>query len=432
MNTKFRLATVAVVLVSMGLAGCQNYEDPLPPRDGLYFPIGVEAHPDGRYVYVVNSNFDLLYRGDQGGTVSVIDTEAFDSNETPIASEATPYIPSFGAHMALNDDATKAYVTSRHNNELTSLTVADDGQGLYCETDGEMSSDSRACSTRRIPDSRDGSRIPTDPFGVAVGTTSRSDGDDLQSFDTVHLSHLAGSEVTGISFPEGSIAGATMQSARLVEQGGSQIEIRPGTEEVYVAGRSTRRVDSFSPFINESGQVEAIVRGNTVRLTERDRNIDARGLAFDDEGDWMYVATRRPSALHVIGMGDGAASPEVVTSIPLEQRPSELQFHRGADDVRRVYVPSYRHGVVEVVEPHREAVVDSIDVGRSPYSMAVDSPQAHCQEPGERCLGYVTLFNAGPDGQQRCDDGARYCGQLAVLDLDPDSETFHTVIDTVE
>lgn len=429
MENKTRFATVVVLLAALGAAGCEVYEEPFPPRDGLYYPIGVQMHPEGRFLYVVNSNFDLLYRDELGGTVSVYDTE-----EGEFLPDATPFIPSFGGHIALNQDATQAYVTSRRADELTVLSVADQGQGLYCEVGGEPEADTRPCTTNRIPDSRDGATIPTDPFGIAVGHVERVRGEDLHGFDTVHMSHLAGREVTSATFSDDTFAGATMASAGLIEGGGAQIRIRPGTEEVYVAGRGADRVDGYSPYINDRGEVEAIVRGDSVQLTGGSASTDARGLDFDDDGDWMYVATRSPSALHIVGMDD-AAGPEVVNSIPLESRPSEVHFHRGADGVDRIYVPSYGNGTVAVVEPGREAVVDTIEVGRSPYSMAFDPTGPHCRETGERCRGYVTLFDAAADGADtfsRCGEEDERCGRVAVIDLDPESDDFHTVIDTIE
>lgn len=421
--------TAAIALLAIVLGSCvDEYQDPLPPRDTMFYPIGVEMHPDGRFLYVINSNFNLRYRASRGGTVLVIDT---DTGE--VLSESSPYIPSFGAYMALNEDASKLYIPTRHNNELTVLSVAEQGQALYCDDEGERSADSQPCTVRRIPDVRDGARIASDPFDVAVGRTERNVGGETTPFDLVHLTHLRGSAVTSMSLPNADVAGASKRSAALLDRGSNQLEVRPGTNDVYAAGRGTNRVEGFRPFLNASGEVETIVRVNSVSVMQAGSGMDARGLAFDEDGDWMYVATRRPNALHLIGMEPtGGGSPQVVSSIPLENAPSEVHVHQGADGVERLYVPSFRRGIIEVVEPHREAVVDVIDVGRSPYSMASDSRPHHCGEPGGRCQGYVTLFDAASDGESRCDTEARQCGQVAILDLDPDSDTYHTVIDSIE
>jgi hypothetical protein len=355
----------------------------------------------------------------------VVDTETGE-----ILSGGTPYVPSYGGHLRLNEDATKAFVTSRFNNEVTVLTVAAQGQALYCEVEGEPAADSRPCQVTRLPDVRGGNRLAIDPFGLAVTRAIRTIGGEEQVFDLVHVSHLRGEQVSSMSFPEGEIPGASLQSAALVS-GGNQVVNRPGTQDLYVAGRSDNVVAAYRPYINENGQVEAIVRREVIELARREDRVDARGIGFDETGDWLYVATRRPNALHVIGMEAGAnRTPRVVRSIPLEQNPSELVVHEGADGVRRIYIPSYRHGLIQVVDAEQEAVVDVIEVGRNPYHMVVDSP-VHCRVPGERCQAYVSLFDVRAEEDRRCQEGDESCGRIAVLDLDPASETFHTVIDWI-
>ncbi len=426
MKRQKNFALAIALALSMGMMGCvEEYQEELPPRDGLYYPIGLEVHPNGRFLYVVNSNFDLRYRPDQGGTVTVIDTETME-----LLPSASPYLPSFGGHVALNENATRAYVTSRKRDQVTVLTVADQGQALFCEVDGERSSDTRPCTVGRLPDTREGSTIPRDPFGIAVSRTERTIGGVSTELDVVHLSHLSGENVTALTFPEGNIAGATLRSGALIPGGGNQLALRPGTQDVYVVGRDSNRIEGFRPFIDSRGAVEAIVRVASSAVVRQGTRMDARGIAFDESGEWMYVASRRPNALHILRVTNG--TPQVVTSIPLERRPSEAIYHRGADGVARLYVPSYRQGIIEVIDPELEAVVDTIEVGRSPYYMVVDSPEVHCTAPGQRCWGYVSLFDSAPDGERRCDDDAPLCGQVAVIDLDPDSETFHTVIDTIE
>lgn len=429
-TTKIALSMALVIALAMG--GCvSEFSEPLPPRDALYYPIGMEMHPNGRFLYVVNSNFDLRYREEMGGTVSVIDTESGE-----ILGGASPYIPSFGGHIELNADATKAYVTSRQGNEVTVLTVAEQGQALYCEVDGVPRANTEACRMRRVPDISGGARVPPDPFGIAVGQAQRTVGGEEINFDVVYLSHLRGDrrgdQVTAITLPEGDeIAGASMRSATLLA--GNKITRRPGSQDVYVAGRNTNRVGIFRPFINDVGEVEGIINRGSIELSRRQETVDARGLDFDRDGDWLYVATRQPNMLHMVGMEAGPdRTPRVVTSIPLEIRPSEVVSHMGADGVQRIYVPSYRYGIIQVIDAEQEAVVDVIDVGRSPYHLVMQEAPRNCQAPGERCLGYVSLFDARDDRERRCREDDRSCGKIAVLDLDPASETFHTVIDTID
>jgi len=426
MKVQLLSAAVGCALLTTGCG--ERYVEPLPPRDALYYPIGLELHPAGRFLYVTNSNFDLKYREEMGGTVSVIDTST-----GTILPDASPYVPSFTGHIELNEDGTRAYVTSRQQSEVTVLSVASQGQALFCEVDGEPRVDTRSCRVRRVPDVREGAEIPLDPFGISVGRATREVGGETQSFDLVHLSHLQGSQVTSLSFPDGEIEGASMRSASLLS-GGNQTRIRPGTQDVYVAGRATNVVAIFRPYINELGKVEAIVRRGTVELSRAVERVDARGLDFNETGDRLYVAARRPSALYVIGIDETEGlRHEIIDTITLERQASGVVVHQGADGVERVYVPSYRNGIIQVIDPQLGAVVDVIEVGRSSYDMVVDSTPYRCNVPGESCRAYVSLFDQkGSETGERCGEGSTSCGAIAVIDLDPASETFHQVIDHLQ
>ncbi len=423
MKTTRRFAISAIVAIALVISGCdQGFEDPLPPRDGLFYPIGMEMHPDGRFLYVVNSNFNRTYRPAQGGTVSVIDTQ-----EGEILGQSSPFIPSFGSQIALNAEGDRAYVPTRHNNEISVLTVAEQGQAIYCDGEDGPTANPDDCTSRRVPDSSGARRIPTDPFAISVGEAERQG----ERFDTVHLSHLGSDAVTAMAMPGGNLSGSSMRSASLLSGGANQLAVRPGTEVVFAAPRGTNEVAGFRPFINNAGEVEAIVRAGSVRLTSRDRSLNARGMEFNDDGSELYVATRSPAALYVVGMEADGGSPAVIDTITLEHRPSELHGHRGPDGVKRLYIPSYERGVVEVVDVEQGAVIDIIEVGRSPYSVRTDQG-TNCQQAGERCQGYVTLFDAGEDRFERCDDGTGFCGAVAVIDLDPESDDYHKVIDVID
>ncbi|RVU46752.1 hypothetical protein EA187_06340 [Lujinxingia sediminis] len=430
MNDRMKVRLLmAAAGCALGISGCgERYEEPLPPRDALYYPIGLELHPSGRFLYVTNSNFDLKFNEEMGGTVSVIDTTT-----NTILADASPYVPSFAGHIELNEDGTRAYVTSRQQSEVTVLDVASEGQAIFCEVDGQPQRDTRSCVVRRVPDVREGAEIPLDPFGLSVGRVTREVGGESVEFDLVHLSHLQGSEVTSLSFPQGEIEGASMSSAALLN-GGNQTRIRPGTQDVYVAGRFTNVVAMFQPFVNEEGKVEAIVRRGSVELSRAVTQVDARGLAFNAAGDRLYVAARNPGALFVVGIDEtNGLRHEVIDTIPLEPKASGVVVHQGADGVERVYVSSYRNGIIQVVEPQLGAVVDIIDVGRSPYDMVIDPSPAYCNAPGDRCQAYVSLFDQRGDQKgERCDDDDKSCGAIAVIDLDPASETFHQVIDHIQ
>lgn len=139
----------ALACLAAGLAGlCAcglNNEGVAPPRDRISFPSSVKADPDGRWLYVTNSNADLRYNN---GTIVAVDLDAvaadregdwevcpradylppsqtpehfccwdyldhsiLDCDERPyIPAETTIEIGSFGAGMALQPLADSAAV----------------------------------------------------------------------------------------------------------------------------------------------------------------------------------------------------------------------------------------------------------------------------------------------------------------------------------
>ena len=57
-------ARTALLALSVGLStsACGVEETGIPPPiDALYYPVGLAAHPDGRYLYVANAGFDRRY-----------------------------------------------------------------------------------------------------------------------------------------------------------------------------------------------------------------------------------------------------------------------------------------------------------------------------------------------------------------------------------
>ncbi|MFU8804911.1 MAG: YncE family protein [Bradymonadaceae bacterium] len=425
MKSRVISALVGGLIVLTGCTG--QFEEPLPPRDKIYYPIGLEMHPNGRYLYTVNSNFDARYRADQGGTVSVIDTETMQ-----IVRDGSPNIPSFGAFLKLNADATKAYVTTRHNNEVIALDVSADGRTLSCARGtAAPSANTTNCAVRRVPDEREGALVGNDPFGIDVTTIMRTDPESGEEtpVDVVNLSYLRGNQVTAMTFPGQTISGATMRSASLIA-GGNQVVRRPGSLDFYVAGRSTNVVAIYQPFINDAGRVEAIVRRGAIELSRAVEAVDARGLTFSEDGKWLYVATRRPAALHVVAIDrtEGLRH-EVVDTISLRRRPTDVVLHTTALGRELVYVPSYQEGTIEVVDPMARAIVDVIEVGPAPYSMVIDRGEGRCEAPGQMCRAYISLFDDTGTRGVSCDEVPdQGCGAIAVIDLDPDSPRYHQVI----
>jgi DNA-binding beta-propeller fold protein YncE len=431
---RWLVALVAFVALGSQIAACEQFEEPLPRRDRLHFPIGLALHPSGDYLYAVNSNFDGRYTADRGSTLSVIDTHTL-----ALYPEGGAFLPSYGGYAKLNADASKLYITARQGDSLVALDVTEDGSAVYCGRDtgagGALSSDGLACTVRAIKE--DGNaRIPSDPFGLAVATIQRTVGDQTIPVDVVGLAHLNSTNLTAVAFPGQDINAVSLRSSPLIESS-NQIALRPGTLDMVATGRLSSRLIIFTPYINAEGDVEAIIRRGSVELTRvPNQTVDARGIAFSADGAWMYVTSRFPDVLHVFRVGpanlETGAGTEYDLSrvINLGQNPSDVVVHRPKDSSEDLlYIPCAQGQRVQVVDPKRGVVVADIPLDASPYSMVTEANLAtRCRYPGDTCRGFVTLFNDSPDASKNCDKTSVGCGSVAVIDLDPASPRYHQVI----
>ncbi len=442
-HRRLMLCALAVIMAS-----CSGYQEPLPRRDRINFPVGAALHPNARYLYVVNSNFDTTYDEDLGGTIAVIDTDTLE-----VLGGGSPFIPSFGGDIELSEGATRAYVAARRGNTVVALDVAPSGSAIGCgeEASGSWSlrSDTTDCLIRSL--GADGDEIiPADPFGVDVVRVERGGA----SFDLVTTSHLRGDRVATMSLPASdvpitlggsvpsadgalsavaAIGSATLASAPLIE-GSNAITRRPGTLEMYAAGKNTNSLGIFVPFVNDLGEAEAIVRRGYIALNNLSSVVDARAVAFDQAGERMFVVTRRPDALHIFRLVP--ADPETGAGVdhklervvPLGDQPADVLLHRSPSGRELLYVTCYDSQSIQVIDPNTGVLVDEIELDSQPYKLVIDPSDVRCRFSGDRCRAYVTLFADSKDASQRCDDTEDGCGAVGVIDLDPSSDRYHQII----
>lgn len=436
-----------VCALAVAMAGCSGYQEPLPRRDRINFPVGAALHPNARYLYVVNSNFDTTYDEDLGGTVAVIDTDTLE-----VLGTGSPFIPSFGGEIALSPDATRAYVAARRGNSLVALDVAPSGSALGCgqEQGGAWSlrSDTTDCVVRALGEEDGAAVVPADPFGVNVTRVERGG----NPFDLVSTSHLRGDRVATMSLRASrsaidlgggvgdgqvsaisAIASATLASAPLLE-GSNAVTQRPGTLEMYAAGKNTNTIGVFVPFVNDLGEAEAIVRRGYVNLNNLSSVVDARALTFDPAGERMFVVTRRPDALHVFRIvpedpetGAGVDH-QLERVVPLGDQPADVVLHRSPSGRDLLYVTCYDSQSIQVIDPDTGVLVDEIDLDAQPYTLVIDQDTLRCRFSGDRCRAYVTLFSDAKSSSQSCDDSDDGCGAVGVIDLDPASPRYHQLI----
>lgn len=417
-----------LTLMSLVVTGCGDpYVEPLPPRDRIHFPIGLAVHPNGRYLYAVNSNFDTRYREDVGGTVSVIDLETRE-----ILANQSTFIPSFGGSIQLNEDASRAYVATRQSNAIVSLKLSERGDSIFCDrTDSgapTVSSDPDPCALRRVPDVEGANVVPSDPFDIDVATLDIGD----TRLDLINVAHLRGDDVTAITVPytdgQPDLGSASMRSAALTDAANVTVR-RPGTQDIYVGDRNGGEIIVYFPYIapNES-EVQAIIVRDAIILNREADAVDIRGLVFSEDGETLYAVSRAPDALHVIDLGPsnletgGGTLNAVVDTIPLPRRPADISLHNGL-----LYIPSFSAELVSVVNPLTRTTIDEIEIGAPPYKFIVNDGPNKCAA-GQPCEAYVSLFNDSPETNESCaQDRTLQCGSIGIINLDPNDARYHTL-----
>lgn len=397
------LAALSSVVAVFALASCGvDVPGDDPPYDRLHFPVGMALHPEGEFLYVVNSNFDVSYREDRGGTVMVMNTD-----ELAIMPEGTVQIGTFGGDIALNSvegEPTRAYIGVRGNESLTVLDVEGRGSRLRC--DG-----GRRSAPCQMPT---GSK---DPFGLVVSTTPLTGEDGQESLvDFVAVTHLTGGNISAFTVKgEGSRRSFSRVSSPLVS-GANDIAQSPRTGQFYATSRFTNTIVSFRPSIDPDGDVVALFETDEIVVNNASpgRGLDSRGIAFNRAGTMAYVANRGPDAVVVIDVGPTNASTgsgshnAIVDVIYMPNDPAEIELVE-IDGRDLLYVTSYETDQIVVVDPKTRLIVELIEMPAKPYTMTVDTVRY------QRL--YVTLFNEHA---------------IAVVDIDPDSPSFNQVTAVVQ
>ncbi|MEO1267235.1 MAG: hypothetical protein AAFX99_03990 [Myxococcota bacterium] len=395
---------IAVVWGALALLTACGVEvqGPEPPLDAIYDPVGLALHPSGDYLYVVNSNFNLDYREDRGGTVVVIDTDTLD-----IDPRGTVQIGTFGGDIKLNNPAeggpNRAYIAVRGNRSITVLDLEEDGTRFNCPTTSNQRSSS--CELGSTND---------DPFGLAVTTLSISANDVPVEVDFVAVAHLLGGDIMSFTLKQG-ITDVVPISATITS-GSNAIEINPRTGHFYAAGRFDGAVVAFRPIFDLEGDVAALVETGTVAIENASpfSGLDSRAIAFNNDGTEAYVSNRGPNSLLFVDVGpsdvnsNAGVRNRVTDLLPLPLDPAEVVVVPGAHGRELVYVAAFEDAVMLVVDPETRSIVETIEMPSEPYDVAVDTVKH------QRL--YVSLF---------LDDA------IAIIDIDPSSPSYNQVTSVI-
>lgn len=422
--------------LALVLAACTaSSEDVRPPENELFFPTGLAMSPDDGVLFALSANSDLRY---DSGTILAIDVgfvhEAIIASrqnmldpawdcaadlDTPgaIECEEAPFLVG-GGGVRIGNFASSLAIQNKGGGDLRLIVpVRGDPSVTWVEWEnGELSCgggegfelcDDAHRLTRMREDESLGELVD-EPYGVYVDSVS----------EVAMVTHLSSGTVSLVDTPSAGTpvladaVGGLFAGNGNVRPGATGIAGRlPGDRNIfYVQSRTEDRVHMLT-MARRDGGLPFIVPSTYFFLNgvggAGGASSDSRGIAFDPTGNRAYMLNRSPPSLMIFDTSlDTSGVPrnrlEGVSDVCREA--SGLTVADGGIG-ERAFVTCAATGEVYVVDPNGASSVEAvISVGRSPFSMAAAKT---------RQLLFVSTF---------LEDS------IAVIDLDPTSETFYRVV----
>jgi len=246
------------ILACALIVGCAT-EFPGDPAafDEIDYPTSVAVHPNGRFLYVTNANFDLEFRVSDGGLISVIDAET-----GTIVAGRSKRISSFAGDMILNAEGTRGYIAVRGDDSITWFAISEDGSEVFCPN---------APQADNLNDCR--FTVAEEPTSLAYSRETRSqtltdsngniltdeNGDPQTAdvtFDLLVTAHLRAGRVsvtTVREVPDQVQPLFDTVSASLLDSP-SDVAQQPGTNRYFIAGRVASEAVTFPPVFEPTAE----------------------------------------------------------------------------------------------------------------------------------------------------------------------------------
>lgn len=412
-------ASVCVALLALAgplLAGCfSNTEGVKPSTSELHFPTAAHITPEGRYLLVANSNFDLAW---ELGTLIMVDLdvvesltracpaegcEPFEDYAEFVAEEETVLIGSYASFMSLSPGGKRIYLTVRGTNSLTTVNLdeqAGSGGKLTCFEDP---GGSRKCDSRHVIGRGETVSLPPDPYALNT---------EIEGW--VFVSHLTSNSVSIFSVDseedmERDVPPKLLFVDSSFPDSVSSIRKHPLEDLFYATSRSSSSVALFR-FVWDSVDYENDPRfyyGPPIRMNDMLTGDDARAIDFSGDGTLAFVTNRSPNSVVIadVSVQDGGwPENDVIGVVALDQGPSLIKVWEpeGYDGIF-VYATCYNADRIYVIDPFLRAKVATIATGDGPHIMVTDRG---------RNFGYIVNFIEST---------------VSVVDLDPTSPTFNGI-----
>lgn len=414
-----RLCTlIATGLALLALGACDEYQGLTPDPAKLHFPLGVAVHPDGRYVYVLSTNFDGKYRIDEGGTVSVVDTQS-----GTILNGPTVRLASFGGQLDFSrpteDGPGQLVATTRGDDALNLLEVSAAGDRVWCDGDGAFDRlydlAAAAAPTALVsalglpPATGDETGTECKVEGLAASpfvlTALRSDwsrplaGGSWTRWDWWGVGSLAGT-VSVVGVPNGDRDKATTVSTTGVAVGTSAlVRVR---DQLIAAGRYGNQLSVISAAEDGSGAPVAlqVTRSLTLPFSTTAGAMESRGLAYSERLERLFLSINQPAGIATVEVGSDADSGATLAYsglLPLLGSPTAIALRESADRSLLFALLQARDELV-VLDAVTGQTLSRLLVGESPSAMAFspDGAKLYISLFGEGALAVVALDPADP------------------------------------
>jgi DNA-binding beta-propeller fold protein YncE len=464
------IVRLSVLLATLGLAlagaGCGFGESGVkPPLDRIFLPGGMAVDPEGRWLYVVNSNTDLRYNA---GTLVAVDlalvaedrARAWGDCPSPgytaedqgsaryccrdffdpatlnckdrgyLNPASTIQLGSFGTAMVLQErpslgaDRRRLYIAVRAEPSVTFLdvTVTPEGVSFRCRDD-DQGPNPLCDDTHKVRSARD---IEFDPQLAEEPHTLVLDPQlelmyVAHANQTLSLLDTCEDKPALVSFrrPIFDLANEWLTSVTLQKPGDA---LAP----VFVTGRNlsgtaaqikTLYLDGAAPCQRgvPRGGPDLVPGAGFYSSAFYPYGADIRGLLLDPDGRRAYVLHRNgtrfnPAALVAIDRSPDAQGEPANRAIDVVETCAGAMEMRWHDAGRgpRIFVVCFEAGQVYVIDPQLMVVSAVINTGRGPSVLAFS--------PLDPTIAYVSGFSDN---------------DVSVVDLRPGSATEYKVVQRI-
>jgi len=392
-----------------------------PPNTNFYFPTGVaydddSSSPVNGILYVANSNFDRRYTsgsvlavpldgvGDATASLPPIGTARVTGAPMTIpklgSGLSQVYIQSFSGEMTQLQmgDVHRLFVPSRGDVDPLNVINAH-GARLQCLGPGDDCT-KFSPSLANVPNSSNGKPRSVEPLGVGVGSFA---GSTLSGKVAVTQLKPADSPLMSGNNPEtylvladGTATPVVVTADNFVSLGFVVDNNGPGTNSVAVGQRFAYASDRYK---NVDGALFVFVDGNNPGIFYDSgiqfsfRVLEARGIALNQDESRMYIATRTPDSLVVIGIsGPTSDVPtfRIIAAVTLPSGPNEVAVIPRVGGGNLIAITSSVAGMLSIYDEDRGILSAQLTgVCSEPFGIAVQTCGVPVQPglPAHPCPG---------------------------------------------